>query len=62
MTKKLLYYYAHECVLVRLQRELDRIEENPELAMPIAHYKADMYRKELAELETEMLKMEQERA
>lgn len=62
MTKRLLYYYAHECLLLRLQRELDSIEENPELEMPITHYKADMYRKRLEELETEMLKMEQERA
>lgn len=61
MTKKMLYYYAHECVLMRLQRERDRIEENPKLEMPIAHYRADKYRKELAELESEMLKMEQER-
>lgn len=62
MTKRLLYYYAHEALLLRWSAELNFIERNPELELPIAHYKAEMYRKELDELEIEMLKMEQERA
>lgn len=61
MTKKDIYYYAHECVLMRLQRELDLIEANPNLKMSIAHYWAEKYREELKELRNEMLKMEQER-
>lgn len=58
MTRKTMLYYAHEAVLMRWAREIERIQENPELEMPIARYRAEKYKRELDELEAEMKSIE----